>query len=151
MTEPKDRALVVGWASFVDGEATAGDVLAMEAVRGELEAAGLPCDTALSPVFRPDALGLEQADPARYTHLVFACGPLHGPQVEGLHRRYRHCRRIAIGVSVIDPADPAVAGFDEILPRDGGASGPRGDLAVHPRPGPVPVAAVLLVGGWCWR
>jgi hypothetical protein len=147
MTHLRARALVVGWASFVDGEATAGDVLAMEAVRREVAEAGLACDVALSPVFRPDGLGLEQADPARYTHLLFACGPLHGRQVADLHGRYRHCRRIAVGVSVTDPADPAAAGFHEILPRDDGGNAPRADLAVHPRPRPVPVAGVILVDG----
>ncbi|MBX6768831.1 MAG: polysaccharide pyruvyl transferase family protein, partial [Actinomadura rubrobrunea] len=81
------RVLLVGWPSFVHGEATAGDVLALEAVRRRLTDAGLPCDTAWSPVFRPGALTLEQARPDGYTHLVFACGPLHGEQAEGLHRR----------------------------------------------------------------
>jgi hypothetical protein len=139
-----ERALVVGWPSFVDGIATAGDVLAMEAAREELAGAGLPCDMALSPVFRPEALRLEDAEPARYTHLVFACGPLHGPQVVGLHTRYAHCRRVAVGVSVIDPADPAATGFHAILARDGDGAGPRGDLALHPRHAPVPVVGVIL-------
>lgn len=76
MTHGRDRALVVGWATFVDGEAAAGDVLSLEAVCRDLEAAGLPCDAAPSPVFQPRALRLEDADPARYTHLVFACSPL---------------------------------------------------------------------------
>ncbi len=139
-----ERALVVGWPSFVDGVATAGDVLAMKAAHEELQRAGLPCDMALSPVFRPEALCLEDAEPARYTHLVFACGPLHGPQVTGLHERYAHCRRIAVGVSVIDPADPAAAGFHVILARDGDGAAPQADLALHPRPAPVPVAGVIL-------
>jgi hypothetical protein len=30
------RVLVTGWSSFLDGEATAGDVLSMEAVRDSL-------------------------------------------------------------------------------------------------------------------
>lgn len=141
-----ERVLVTGWASFVDGEATAGDVLGMAAVRQELERAGLPCDTALSPVMHQGGVRLEEADPARYTHLVFACGPLHGPQIAGLHRRYRQCRRVAVGVSVIDPADPAARGFDEILPRDGDGIPPAGDLAVHRRPRRVPAAGVILVG-----
>lgn len=139
-----ERALVVGWPSFVHGVATAGDVLGMEAAREELQRAGLPCDMALSPVFRPEALRLEDAEPARYTHLVFACGPLHGWQVASLHARYAHCRRIAVGVSVTDPADPAASGFHAILARDGDGTAPQGDLALHPRHAPVPVAGVIL-------
>lgn len=139
-----ERALIVGWPSFVDGVASAGDVLGMEAAREELQHAGLPCDMALSPIFRPEALRLEDAEPARYTHLVFACGPLHGQQVASLHERYAHCRRVAVGVSVIDPSDPAASGFHEILARDGDGAEPHGDLALNPRHAPLPVAGVIL-------
>lgn len=51
-------------------------------------------------------------DPAAYSRLLFVCGPVHGPQVEELHRRFAHCVRIAVGVSVVDPASPAATGFD---------------------------------------
>ena len=139
-----ERALVVGWPSFVDGIASAGDVLGMEAAREELQQAGLPCDMALSPVFRPEALRLEDAEPARYTHLVFACGPLHGQQVADLHTRYAHCRRVAVGTSVIDPDDPAAAGFHAILAWDGDDAEPQGDLALNPRSTLLPVAGVIL-------
>ena len=144
-----ERALVVGWPSFVDGVASAEDVLGMEAAREELQQAGLPCDMALSPVFRPEALRPEalrpeDAEPARYTHLVFTCGPLHGQQVADLHTRYAHCRRVAVGASVIDPDDPAAAGFHAILARDGGDAEPQGDLALNPRSTLLPVAGVIL-------
>ncbi len=109
------RVLVAGWPSFLHGEATAGDVLAMEAVRRGLAGADVECDLAWSPVFRPGGLDLGRADPASYSHLVFACGP-HGPQIEELHRRYARCTRIAVGVSVIDPDDPAVAGSTRSSP-----------------------------------
>jgi hypothetical protein len=140
------RALVAGWPSFIDGEATAGDVLAMEAVAVELGAAGVHCELAWSPVFRPGELTLDDADPARYTHLVFACGPLSGHGIEALHRRFATCRRVAIGVSVIDPADPAAAGFHVILARDSPGAPPTGDLAAIPRPSRVPVVGVIEVG-----
>ena len=61
-----------------------------------------------------------------------------------LHTRYAHCRRIAVGVSVIDPADPAASGFHAILARDGDGTAPQADLAAHPRHAPVPVAGVIL-------
>ncbi len=50
---PAVRVLVTAWPSFLHGEATAGDVLAMNAVRGALTAADIRCDLAWSPVFRP--------------------------------------------------------------------------------------------------
>ncbi|GAA3935337.1 polysaccharide pyruvyl transferase family protein [Actinomadura viridis] len=143
------RVLLTGWAGFVHGEATAGDVLAMEAVREALTGAGVECDVAWSPVMRPDGLTLDRADPARYTHVVMACGPAHGEQVEWLHRRFAHCRRIAVGVSVVDPASQAVTGFHAVLPRDAPGTAPRADLAAAPAPsvpGP-PVVGVVLSGG----
>jgi Polysaccharide pyruvyl transferase len=141
------RVLVTGWPSFLHGEATAGDVLAMEAVRQTLSAAGMACDLAWSPVFRPGDRTLDQALPEAYTHLVFTCGPAHGEQVARLHERYRCCYRIAVGVSVPDPGSPAVTGFHAVLPRDFPGRPARADLsAVVPVP-PVPVAAVILAGG----
>ncbi|TYB47964.1 polysaccharide pyruvyl transferase family protein [Actinomadura chibensis] len=141
------RVLVTGWPSFVHGEATAGDVLAMEAVRRGLAAARVESDLAWSPVFRPDGLDLAHADPGRYTHLVFACGPLRGPQIEELHRRYARCVRVAVGVSVVDPDDPAVRGFDAVLARDAPATAPRPDLAGGVATPPVPVVGVVLAPG----
>lgn len=160
------RVLLTGWFGFLHGEATAGDVLAAEAVARALAAAGIPCDTAWSPGFRPDALHLSGADPACYSHLVFACGPVHsrpagpgGPTpLLDLHRRFAGCRRVAVGVSVPDPLDPAVTGFHRIIPRDGArpsagraaepAARPAVDLAaLAPRPSAVPVVAVLLTEG----
>ena len=129
----RTRVLVAGWPSLRDGEATAGDVLAMDAVAAALDDAGIPHELAWSPVLRPGGRTLDAADPGDYTHLVFACGPLSGPGVAWLHRKFRDCRRIAIGVSVPDPADPAAAGFHVILPRDGPGIPPAGDLsACHP-------------------
>jgi hypothetical protein len=153
----RSRVLIVGWPSFLHGEATAGDVLAMEAARRVLSDAGLRCDLAWSPVFRPGGRTLEDSPPEDYTHLVFTCGPAHGWQVEQLHDRYRGCYRIAVGVSVIDPGDPAVTGFHQVLARDAPGMAGRLDLAATVPVPAVPVAAVILasaqpeyaeLGGW---
>ncbi|MFD0691114.1 polysaccharide pyruvyl transferase family protein [Actinomadura fibrosa] len=141
------RVLVTGWPSFLHGEATAGDVLAMEAVRSALGEAGIGCDLAWSPVFRPDGLHLGRTDPSDYTHLVFACGPLHGAQIEELHRDYATCRRVAVGVSVLDPDDPAVTGFHAVLARDTPAAVPRRDLSALAESPPVPVVGIVLAPG----
>jgi hypothetical protein len=140
------RVLIVGWPSFLHGEATAGDVLAMEAARGALSNAGFRCDLAWSPVFRPGGRTLEDSPPQDYDHLVFTCGPVHGWQVRQLHERYRDCYRVAVGVSVIDPADPAVTGFHRVLPRDAPGTAGRLDLAAAVPVPTVPVAAVILAG-----
>ena len=136
--------LVTGWPSFLHGEATAGDVLAMEAVVQALGSAHVFCEAAWSPVLRPGELTLEGADPGRYTHVVFACGPLHGRQLEELHGRYAQCRRIAVGVLIIDPADPAARGFHVVLPRDGDGAAAHRDLAAQVCVPRLPVVGVIM-------
>lgn len=143
------RVLLVGWFSFLDGEATAGDILAWQTVRDQLERERIEHETAWSPVFRPGGLTLDAARPQDYSHMVFVCGPVHGPQVADLHRRFRSCRRIAIGVSVLDWRDPAVTGFDEVIARDGPGAEPGLDLATGPAAAQraVPVIGVALARG----
>ncbi|WP_290060857.1 polysaccharide pyruvyl transferase family protein, partial [Amycolatopsis solani] len=135
------RVLLTGWASFLHGEATAGDVLSLHAAGAALEREGIGYDVAWSPGFRPGARHLPDAPPADYTHLVFACGPVHGPQVRSLHERYAGCRRIAVGVSVPDPDDPAVTGFHRVLPRDDGRTP---DLSLAASVAKTPVLGVVL-------
>jgi hypothetical protein len=141
------RVLVTGWSSFVHGEATTGDVLGMQRVQAALDGAGVTCELAWSPVLRPGALTLDAADPRRYTLVVFACGPVHGRQVRWLHERFARCRRIAVGVTVHDPADPAVTGFDVVLGRDAAGRAGHRDLASTVDATPVPVVGVVLAPG----
>jgi hypothetical protein len=142
---PPVTALVVGWFSFLHGEATAGDVLSMEAVQACLASAAIPYDVAWSAVMCPDGgLRLDDVLPGRYTHLVFVCGPAHGPPIRELHERFARCRRIAVGVSVVDPSDPSVTGFHEVLPRDTPEGSAWPDLAAGPVTPPVPVVGVLI-------
>lgn len=146
--EDAARTLLTGWFSFPDGEATAGDVLALHRVEDVLRRAGLPYDIAWSPGFRPRALHLDEVMPERYGQLVFVCGPLHGPQVERLHRRFAHCLRVAVGTSVIDPDDAAVTGFHHVVARDAPGADPRPDLAARAPALPArPVAGVILTHG----
>lgn len=142
------RILLTGWFSFLDGEATAGDVLALDRVREALRQAGLDHEAAWSPRFRPAGPSLEQVRPKDYSHLVFVCGPLHGPQIEELHRRFAHCVRIAAGTSVVDAGSPAVTGFHRVLARDAPGAKPTPDLAAGaPALPALPVAGVILTHG----
>ncbi|MGV9287365.1 polysaccharide pyruvyl transferase family protein [Streptomyces sp. NPDC003719] len=139
---------MTGWFSFLDGEATAGDVLALHRVEEVLRDAGLPHDVVWSPGFRADARHFADVDPAAYSQLVFVCGPAHGPQVEELHRRFAHCVRIAVGVSVVDPGSPAVTGFHRVLARDATGREPTLDLAARAPALPArPVVGVVLTHG----
>lgn len=142
------RVLLCGWFSFVHGEATAGDVLSLDAVRHRVQEAGIPHDVAWSPVMRPPGgVLLEEVDPADYSEVVFVCGPAHGDPVRWLHDRFPRSRRLAVNVTVIDPEDPAVVGFDAVLARDAPGLPPRPDLAVVPKPPEVPVVGVVLAEG----
>ncbi|WP_182347468.1 polysaccharide pyruvyl transferase family protein [Tomitella gaofuii] len=140
------QILLTSWASFVHGEATAGDVLAMRRVAHRLDSAAIRYDTCWSPHYRPAGLALDDADPSRYTHLVFVCGPAHGWQVAWLHHRFARCTRIAVGASVTDPSDPAVDGFDVVIPRDGGGQC-RVDVAAGAHVSSVPVVGCMYAPG----
>ncbi|MEU6404787.1 polysaccharide pyruvyl transferase family protein [Streptomyces sp. NPDC046985] len=142
------RTLLTGWFTFPDGEATAGDVLALHRVEDVLRRVPMPYDVAWSPGFRPAALHLDAVEPRRYGRLVFVCGPLHGPQIEDLHRRFAHCVRVAVGTSVIDSGSPAAAGFHHVLARDAPAAAPVPDLAAGAPAVPArPVVGVVLTHG----
>ncbi|WP_030664094.1 polysaccharide pyruvyl transferase family protein [Streptomyces cellulosae] len=144
----RSRILLTGWFSFLDGEATAGDVLALHRVQEVLRRAGLDQEVAWSPGFRPAGPHLAQVRPEDYSHLVFVCGPLHGPQIEELHRRFAHCVRIAVGTSVVDAGSPAVSGFHRVLARDAPDTDPTTDLAARaPAPPSRPVVGVILTHG----
>lgn len=142
------RVLVVGWFSFLDGEATAGDVGAAETVCAELTSAGITHETAWSPNFRPGGPSLDEVEARDYSDLVFVCGPVSGRQIRDLHRRFPRCHRVAVGVSTVDPEDPAVRGFHMILPRDTAGENEQRDLAPGAPPGRrVPVVGVTAAPG----
>ncbi|NJQ05581.1 polysaccharide pyruvyl transferase family protein [Streptomyces lonarensis] len=144
----RSRILLAGWFSFLDGEVTAGDALAERAVRTALDRIGLAHDTAWSPGFVPGGPSLDRVRPRDYEHLLFVCGPVHGRQVAELHQQFAHCRRTAVGVSVVDRSDPAVRGFHRVVARDGFGGVPLPDLAAQAPalPGP-PVVGVALTHG----
>lgn len=130
------RALVVGWSSVVHGEATAGDVLSMRAVEAALVAAGVEVDLAWSPVMATargaGGVELSAADPARYTDLVWACGPLHGRPVAEVAQAFGSLRRTAVGVSVVDDDDEGLRAWDLVLARDAPEQPAVRDLAAGP-------------------
>ncbi|MFC7818263.1 MULTISPECIES: polysaccharide pyruvyl transferase family protein [unclassified Streptomyces] len=139
---------MTGWFSFLHGEATAGDVLALRRVEEVLGGAGLAYDVVWSPGFRAEGLHFADVDAAAYSRLVFVCGPAHGAQVEELHRRFAHCLRIAVGVSVVDPGSPAVTGFHRVLARDAAGTAATLDLAARAPALPArPVVGVVLTHG----
>jgi Polysaccharide pyruvyl transferase len=134
------RCLVTGWFSFVDGEITAGDLASRDVLCGWLEEKGVAFDVAMSPCFDSRGLRLDDVDPARYTDLVFVCGPAHGAQVDRLLTRFGHCRRVAVNVSVIGAT---ASRFEATVARDGDGTD-RPDLSLLRPARSVPVVGVTL-------
>ena len=146
------RILLVGWSSVLHGEATAGDVLAMGAAAQHLRAEGHEVDLAWSPAMHlvhgpRGGLRYDDLEPRRYAVAVWVCGPVTGEPVREFHERFAHARRVAVGVSVLDADDPAVTGFDVVVPRDAAGGDPRRDLAARPVVDAVDVVGVFLTGG----
>jgi hypothetical protein len=135
------RVLVTGWFSTEDGEITAGDMLARDTVCAWLAEAGVPHDVAMASGFRePHQLAAARADPERYSHVLFVCGPAESDKIERLLSPFAGCRRIAVGISV-----PTGGGalFDDVLARDG-LGPPRPDLSLAAPAASRPVVAVTL-------
>lgn len=146
------RVLLAGWSSVLHGEATAGDVLATRAVEEHLRAAGHEVDRAWSPAMSRAFAGpadqrYDDVDPRRVDVAVWVCGPLTGEPVREFHTRFADARRVAVGVSVLDASDPAVAGFHAVVPRDAEGVVPQHDLAARPAVDPAPVVGVFLTHG----
>lgn len=133
------RALLCGWFTVDGGEATAGDLLALDETRDILTGAGLDVRVVTNSGF-PDGTRLAEVDPADVDCLVFVCGPLHGERVVDLVDRFPGARKVAVNVSAVDRE---LAGrFDVVLARDG--SGPAlPDLTLRRKPPSLPVIGVV--------
>jgi hypothetical protein len=132
------RTLVCGWFSLAGGEATAGDLLSMEAVRG-LAAVDGPVDVATNEGFA-EGPRWERLDPADYDRLVFVCGPLHGDAVRRLVDRFADRWKVAVNVSVVDPE--LARRFDVVVARDDGDT-VEPDLALRAHPSRLPLVGVV--------
>lgn len=146
------RILVAGWSSVLHGEATAGDSLAMQAVSDHLRGAGHTVDVCWSPAMfltegTRGGLRYDDVEPSTYPVVLWVCGPVTGRPVREFHARFARSRRIAVGVSVLDPDDPAVTAFDHVLPRDAPGRTPNRDLAARPELDVPDVVGVFLTHG----
>jgi polysaccharide pyruvyl transferase len=96
---------VAGWFSFEGLGATAGDLLARDVACGWLSEAGYPYDVAVATPFT-GGCDWRHMEPARYSHLVFVCGPfwvrrtvvriLPGAVATAVARRAAALRRVGL-------------------------------------------------------
>ena len=136
------RVLVVGWFSFEEVVATIGDVLASQVACRWLQEHDYAHDLALAPFMDGDGVDWRTVDPARYSHLVFVCGPVHDdPLIHALLQRFGGCRSVALAVSVTEKDSGHL--FDVVLERDS-ATAARPDLSFAAPTRRVPVVGLAL-------
>jgi hypothetical protein len=137
------KTLVAGWFSFINGHATAGDLLSRDLVCEWLQEACVDYDVAVARPF-VDGVGLQAVDPAHYSHLIIVCGPFLQGELEAiLVRRFSHCRLIGLNLSMeisLDQWNP----FDYLIERDSSRK-VNPDLVFLSRQPPVPVVGICLV------
>ena len=108
-------ALVVGHFSFSDWYATFGDTEAMRVVSSWLNDANVPFDVACHPVNGFPGVDFWKVDPAVYTIVIFVCGPWTQDRRDVVLKRFPHCVKIGVNLSVVSPEEH---GFDFLFARD---------------------------------
>jgi hypothetical protein len=137
------RALICGWFSFDHMGASAGDLFVRDVIGSWLEEIGCPYEVAMSSRLG-GGVDWEQVDPTRYTHLIFACGPLGaGEPALSLFARFAHTKLIGVNLSMLDPLDEWNP-FALLLERDSSRA-VRPDLALLATEPPVPLVGQILV------
>lgn len=135
------RVLVCGWFSFEEMGATAGDLRARDVLCGWLTDAELAFDVAVAPPFAP-GVDWRLVDPARYTHLVFVCGPFgNGWPVTELLARFPGARLVGVDLTMLDRIEDWNP-FELLLERDSSRTA-RPDLAFLSEAPGVPVVGVV--------
>ena len=137
------KTLVVGWFSFEEGHATAGDLRARDVVCGWLELAGCPYDCATVPPFR-DGVDWRRVDPSDYPRVVFVCGPFGKGQYEAeFLGRFAGSTLLGVDLTMLERLEEWNP-FDLLLERDStGAARP--DVVFGAEQSQVPVVGVCLV------
>jgi hypothetical protein len=137
------RALVAGWFSFEQMGATAGDLLARDVACRWLDEAGWAYDVAHAPPFA-GGVDWRSVDPARYSELIFVCGPFgNGPPLTELLERFAGTRLIGVDLTLLEALetwDP----FDLLLERDSSRT-TRPDVSFLSDAPLVPVVGLCLI------
>jgi hypothetical protein len=139
----RGRTLVAGWFSFEEMGATAGDLLAKDVACEWLRQAGHAFDVAYAPPFA-GGVDWRAVDPARYTHVVFVCGPFgNGEPITVFLQSFPDARLIGLNLTMLEPLD-VWNPFDLLIERDSSAAS-HPDLSFLSRQTRVPVVGVVLI------
>ena len=137
------KVIVVGWFSFAEGHATAGDILAGKLACEWLKQAGCSYDIALVQPFS-GGVNWRCVDPQLYTHVLFVCGPFQKGELESeFLLRFAGCRLIGLDLTMIHPLD-VWNPFDLLIERDSSQAA-HPDIVFATQQPLVPVVGVCLV------
>lgn len=137
------RVLVAGWFSFEQMGASAGDLLARDVVCSWLREAGVTYDVAVASPFT-DGIDWRGADPRRYSHVIFVCGPVgNGPPVDRFLEYFARCRLVGINLTMLQPLEEWNP-FEILLERDSSRM-ERPDLVLLSNAPRVPVVGLVLI------
>jgi hypothetical protein len=142
MKEQK-KALVVGWFSFINGHATAGDLLVRDVICSWLIQIGVLYDIAVAPPFEGgvDWRTVKQDD---YDFVFFVCGPFQKGELEAEFLNYfKYNRLIGINLSMLLPITTWNP-WDLLLERDSSAHA-NPDLSLASQQALVPLVGICLV------
>ena len=99
------RVLVAGWFSFRGMGTTAGDLWARDVAVSWLAGAGIPYDISTVAPFG-DGVDWRTTGPAKYTHVVYVCGPFgNGPPIAEFLHKFRKCRLFGLNLSMLQPLE----------------------------------------------
>lgn len=137
------KTLVVGWFSFEQMGATAGDLLARDVVCDWLSEAGIPYEVATAAPFG-DGVDVTTVQPSRFDRLLFVCGPFgNGPPLVEMLERFEGCEIVGVDVSMLQPLDEWNP-FDLLLERNSSAAA-RPDISFAAPLPDAPVVGVVRV------
>jgi hypothetical protein len=137
------RTLVVGWFSYPEMGATAGDLFAADLVSDWLSSVDRPHDVAKAAPFE-GGVDLGELDPLSYSELIFVCGPFgNGWPITEMLSQFAHCRLIGIDLSMLQPLDEWNP-FDLLIERDSSVTSNPDITFLSGKPN-VPLIGVILV------
>ncbi|MEI6948730.1 polysaccharide pyruvyl transferase family protein [Paraflavisolibacter sp. H34] len=139
------KVLIAGWFSFENMGTTAGDLIARDLVCRWLQEAQIGYDVAMTPQFSfPGSLLWQEADPDRYTDVLFVCGPFgNGWPLTDFLARFSGARITGLNLSLLQSLDEWNP-FTLLYERDSSAAA-HPDITFYAPPPRVPVAGLILV------
>lgn len=136
------KVLVIGWFSFEQMGATAGDIVSKDLACQWLMEAGCAFDVALAHPFG-GGVNWQAVAPQDYAVVLFVCGPfVLEPPLPDLLQRFAHCKLAGLNVTVLE--DDAFQRFDLLIERDSPRA-TRPDMSFQSSDPRVPLAGIILV------